>query len=88
MFGVQYAGNLVAPRLASFQALQKMVWGMTGLAEGTPYLVWEEVKFHREEMLMINEVKLDRQLQAEQLQDGDIVIVQEELPEVRTPHAA
>lgn len=53
-----------------------------GVPKDTPLLAWEEVKY--QDQLMINPVDQDRTLVSEQIENGDLLILQEELDEVST----
>lgn len=74
---VQYVGNMIAPRTAPLKSMLRLVWGRAGFPPNTKLLIFEEVKYVDE--LMIMPVNLDRPLHVEQIDNGDIIIVQEDL---------
>lgn len=78
---LQYAGNLVAPCSATLRSIRALLWARMGVPKDTPLLVWEEVKY--QDQLMINPVDQDRALVSEQIVNGDLLILQEELKKVR-----
>lgn len=83
---LQYAGNVVAPRAATLKSMLVLLCARANLPKDTELLVWEEVKY--QDGLMINIMHQDRPLFSEQINNGDLLIVQEKLSEVRlVPHA-
>ena len=78
---MQYAGRIFASKVQRFQDLVPLLLHRTGLPEGTPLLIYEEVKF--EPQLMCDLQNMAHTLAQAQLEDGDILCLQAELTEVR-----
>ena len=79
---LQYVGNLTAPKTSTFRQVLPLMLHKAGLPGDAEVDIWEEVKFH--DVLMINPIRQQCTLDAEQVSDGDILLLQERLTQVRS----
>ena len=70
----------MAPRAATLTSMEVLLCARAGVPKNTKLLVWEEVKY--QDGLMINIMDQDRPLFAEQISNGDLLIIQEKLSPV------
>ena len=80
---LQYVGNITAPKTATFRQILPLMLLRAGMPGDTEIDIWEEVKF--QDVLMINPIQQQCTLESEQISDGDILLLQERLTQVRTP---
>ena len=79
---LQYVGNLTAPKTSTFRQVLPLMLHMSGMPGDAEIDIWEEVKFH--DVLMINPIRQECTLDGEQVSDGDILLLQERLTQVRS----
>ena len=78
---LQYAGNAVVMLSSSPLDMGKLLASRLGLEEGAQVQVFEEVQWL---VMMVNEVEYNRALHMQQIEDGDILVIQRKLQPVST----